>query len=148
MKRFFILKKKFVFNSPTLDELCISLKTAEKMRGALPKLAFDEGISIRCSEKMSYNTYKRRKCKHEKIILKHIIFSFWDLLFDIHYSKTSPYMIFWQEKNHVSQKSWYMWFLCHHTAYSTYSYLLTPWVRRPFLFGYIVLYKLYITAIA
>ena len=97
MKRFFILKKKFVFNSPTLDELCISLKTAEKMRGALPKLAFDEGISIRCSEKMSYNTYKRRKCKHEKIILKHIIFSFWDLLFDIiHYSKTSPYMIFWQ----------------------------------------------------
>ena len=99
MKRFFILKKKFVFNSPTLDELCISLKTAEKMRGALPKLAFDEGISIRCSEKMSYNTYKRRKCKHEKIILKHItVFSFWDLLFDIHYSKTSPYMIFWQEK--------------------------------------------------
>ena len=93
-------------------------KQLKKWGGALPKLAFDEGISIRCSEKMSYNTYKRRKCKHEKIILKHIIFSFWDLLFDIHYSK------------------------------SNYSYLLTPWVRRPFLFGYIVLYKLYITAIA
>ena len=43
-----------------------------KKWGALPKLAFDEGISIRCSEKMSYNTYKRRKCKHEKK-LKHII---------------------------------------------------------------------------